>query len=301
MRHLRYDYERLASVLRVLPIWRFRVGRWDLGDLVDSWVWRLLPGEPREKEVALAWGDVLRIPAGYKSGYRYVSGKVEEATAKAFDGILRPGMGVVDGGAHLGYFTLLASRRVGKTGRVYSFEPDPYYVEWLSRNIRENACENVAVFGMALGDKESERVLYCQPGDAGSSLYRVRPIPLISRKVRVVPLDQVLGSLGWPRVDLVKLDVEGAEVAALQGMRETLVRNPGVHLIVEFELRAMRAAGVTPRDFMETLGVLGFRNYRVLVDDMQRDLDLPSQLGELIAMTRKGLFVNILCQRHSKS
>lgn len=292
---LRKFYAGIAKRIRRLPIWRLQVGPYDVGDLVDSLVWRIIPPERNERQVSLVWGDRLKFPPGYRC---YLSDPYvyEPATTEAFSSILGPGMGFVDGGAHLGYFTLLAAHLVGDSGRVFSFEPDPLYFEWLLQNIQTNACGSIEAFSLALGERIAEATLFRQPGDMGGSLHRRRPIRCEAVLVRVVPLDEVMNALGWPRIDLVKLDIEGNETSALRGTPETIRKNPHVRVIVEFETRAMRAAGVRPIEFVGTLRSLGFKRYWALTSDRQIEIELPERVEMLGSLAASELYVNLLCE-----
>src|SRR5688572_13621160 len=77
-----------------------------------------------------------------------------EAETRLFRELIRPGMVVVDVGANIGYFSLLASTLVGPTGRVYAFEPDPVNCALLRKNVRLNRVTNIEVIESALSDNE---------------------------------------------------------------------------------------------------------------------------------------------------
>ena len=134
-------------------------------------------------------------------------------------------MTVLDIGAHHGMYTLLASKRVGREGRVIAFEPSPRERRRLLRHLRINGCSNVFVEPLALGDHAGEADLFLVEGrqDWCNSL---RPPEVDERscivRVEVRPLDDVLGALGIARVDFIKLDVEGAGLSFLHGASRVL-------------------------------------------------------------------------------
>jgi FkbM family methyltransferase len=152
-------------------------------------------------------------------------GSFEDAEKRFVHKLLRPGMTVVDVGAHHGLYTLLAAKRVGWRGRVIAFEPSGRERRRLVRHLRVNGCWNVSVEGCALGNEVCEANLFVVDGrqDWCNSL---RPPAVEERteaiRVGVERLDDVLWRLEVDAVDFIKLDAEGAELSVLQGARELL-------------------------------------------------------------------------------
>jgi FkbM family methyltransferase len=140
--------------------------------------------------------------------------------------LLRRGMTVVDAGAHHGLYTLLASKRVGRHGRVIAFEPSPRERKRLMRHMRVNRCRNVAVQSCALGDERREATMFLVEGreDWCNSLREPQiDARTVQVRVDVERVDDVLEKLGVAaRVDFIKLDVEGAELSVLRGATATL-------------------------------------------------------------------------------
>src|ERR1700730_1679427 len=152
--------------------------------------------------------------------HELMHGSFEDAETRFVRRFLRTGMTVVDVGAHHGLYTLLASKGVGRRGKVIAFEPSPRERRRLLRHIRVNACSNVAVEACALGDEVGEANLFVVGGwlDSCNSL---RP-PAVKEetetiRVSVERLDHVMRKLGVDGVDLIKVDAEGAELSVLQG------------------------------------------------------------------------------------
>jgi len=126
----------------------------------------------------------------------------------------------VDVGAHVGYYSLLASRKVGIRGKVVAVEPNPPTIARLERNINLNHAENILVQKVACTDKETT-LRFFQAGvenTGGSSMNQANVADGHEISVPGVPLDQIVRSLGLSRVDLIKIDVEGAEMQVLSGM-----------------------------------------------------------------------------------
>jgi FkbM family methyltransferase len=133
---------------------------------------------------------------------------------------LKVGMTFLDVGANIGFFSLIGSRLVGPTGRVFAVEPYPYNVKVLLSNLRLNACDNVEVLPFAAADSAGLRRYDDSAGNSGQILDAPAhaSAALDECLVYAMPLDRMLP--GGTRVDVVKMDIEGAEHLALKGMRQ---------------------------------------------------------------------------------
>jgi FkbM family methyltransferase len=150
---------------------------------------------------------------------------------------------VVDVGANVGYNTVYASRCVGPGGRVVALEPAADNARVLRENIAVNALDNVEIHEVAVGRTHEIRDLFLRGETSGvNSLFAQSVYATVTgvEKVPVVPLDDVVNG----SADVVKIDVEGAELDVLGGMTR-LLRNPGIQLIVEWHPRLQEAAGYT--------------------------------------------------------
>jgi FkbM family methyltransferase len=194
------------------------------------------------------------------------AGGYEQPIADLFATVLRPGMTVLDVGAHIGYFTLVAATHVGPTGRVWSFEPDPANRASLERNVDANGmADRVTVVPLAAAAAMGESALYRVSGDTGSStLYPSSGAFGEPIAVRTTSLDAWAKANGWPSVDLVKIDTEGAEGAVVAGMAELLARNPDAAVVLEYQADTLEAAGVDPTDLLEQLLAVGSGHVELL-------------------------------------
>ena len=212
---------------------------------------------------------------------------VEQLTAAA-----APGATVLEGGAHIGYLTLQAARSVGPDGEVVCFEPNPRTVPVLERNVAANGFqERVRIVPAALGRAHGRAELHITGGGDTSSLHGAAAAGDVVA-VEVTTADSALPAPAT--VDVVKLDVEGAEVAALEGMRALLERSaPGPVLFLECNPDLLRAAGSSEDELMTLLDELGFEPR--WLDEAGRCL---RRLDE-----RDGTegYVNLLCRRRPAS
>jgi FkbM family methyltransferase len=186
-----------------------------------------------------------------------IEGCHEPELTAAFKRQVRPGMVVVDAGANIGYYTVLASRLVGPSGRVIAFEPDAGNFSLLWRNVVENGCKNVEAYPYALGEHLVYAVLHVCPEAPGShSLHATSEFLGPTRKVVTVAGDEVLGGSRPP--DIVKMDIEGAEPEALRGMAKVL-EAPGKRvLFVECHQDVLSRRGLKPDDVLEPLRARGW-------------------------------------------
>lgn len=197
-------------------------------------------------------------------------GEREVVMADLFRRSVGPGALVLDVGAFVGYFALLAGRAVGREGRVYAFEPDPRDRPWLSRNVEANALgDRVEVVPLAVSDVPGRQTLYLAEEDRSqSSLYPTRDGGPPT-EVDAITVDAFLDD----RVpDIVKIDVEGAELRALDGMERSIERGRPT-LFVEWNPGALRLAGFGPDALPRRLEQLGYRVE--LIDEDRRGLAEP--------------------------
>jgi len=180
----------------------------------------------------------------------------EQAELRFVQKMLKPGMTVVDMGAHHGLYTLLASKCVGRRGRVLAFEPSPREGCKLEKHLRVNRCKNVEVDGRAVADKAGAAELHVvdEYRDWGNSL---RP-PSVPESVHTVwvntcRLDDALAQKGIRNVDFIKLDTEGAELAVLQGAQRLLHRAPRPVILAEVQDVRTRPWGYEAKEIIKKL------------------------------------------------
>jgi len=192
--------------------------------------------------------------------YRYGGCDYDRLLVRRF---LRPGDVFVDGGAHVGMFSLVAAAAVGATGSVYAFEPSPETYAGLEANVALNGFGNVRAHQEALAAEDGILQFTVFDGDTaafssvhpGSDVAGGRTIDVASKRLA----DRVPQEV-WPRIAMLKLDVEGAELDALRGAEPLL---DAVHpvILMEFVPGHFKAFGVDPRD---VLAFLTDKEYRLL-------------------------------------
>lgn len=190
----------------------------------------------------------------------FYRGRHEEQITRLLLDELRPGDSFLDLGANIGYFTLLASRAVGPRGSVHAFEPSPLLCRRLSEDVGRNPfATNVTVHQTAVSDRSGTSWLSF-PEDASSPygeqhLEAGREARSSSVPVDVVTIDSELPDL---RFDVVKVDVEGAEMRALAGMRGSIENHRPRLILVEAADQLLARFGDSATDLGRYLDGLGY-------------------------------------------
>ena len=187
----------------------------------------------------------------------------EKATTELFRTVVKKGDVILDMGANIGYFTLLAAKLVGKKGKVYSFEPEPRNYHYLKKNIELNKYTNVFAFQKAVADKPGKVKLYICPYDTGhhtinqyGGIEKYSPKFIYTNKefveIEAVVLDDFFGETKR-KIDVIKMDIEGAEVLALSGMDHIIKENGKLKMFIEFFPLFIREMGSSPEEFIKKL------------------------------------------------
>lgn len=191
----------------------------------------------------------------------------EPCVWEALSSRLRDGDVMLDVGAHIGYFALRSSVRVGKRGRVVAFEPSPRTLETLRANVTASHAANVTIVPVACTDRETTLTFFDaapKKNSGASSLSRKNADPQSRRlTVRGRLIDNVLQELGIQRVDVMKVDVEGAELCALRGAKETL-RRSHPKIVIEVLPRNLAGMNTTAEQLFSFLKQMGYTRGRLL-------------------------------------
>ncbi len=248
-----------------------------------------------------------------------LTGQHETETRRALERLARPGMVALDIGAHIGYHTRLLARRVGADGRVIALEPHPRTFEALRQNTRD--LPNVTALRAAAAESAGSAELhdYLMMSASGSLHYdqalahqqraRMGAGDVAPRnaadfepqryRVQTVAIDDCLDQLGIARVDIVKMDIEGAELAALRGMRRAIANSPGLALVMEYNPSALQAFGHEPVAALNEVRGLGFARVEAIeADGSLTDWGDPALVARETARLLAGLgVVNLLLRK----
>jgi FkbM family methyltransferase len=211
-----------------------------------------------------------------------VDGRYERKKVAALQRLLEPGMTFVDAGSNKGDFALIAARVMNDQGRVLAFEPAPENCRWIAASVELNGYRCITLFELALSDTDGRVPLYIGEWSGWHSLRR-RPKAQKSIEVEARTLDSVLAETGDPHVDVLKIDVEGAELDLLRGAERTLGDRRLFAVLVEVHPNF----GVATAEVCDLLAGHGF-SFRVPGDievELAEPLERPE---ELVAIRDRG-------------
>ena len=252
------------------PGWRFG-SDWDNPDPAFQRrreVWQECQARGLREPVLLDWhlglrcfvhlGNDLSLPL-------FVGGCIDPNELAFLQQVLEPGATFVDAGANEGLYTLFASRLVGEHGRVVAVEPSRREFARLQRNVEVNELRNVSAHRLALGAQAGTATLtIAEPDHAGQNTLGGFAYEGVraegSETVTVRTLDELLRAEGLPRVAMIKLDVEGSELAVLHGALETLRRDRPL-LLLELSEPALARQGSSGAAIGEFLSSLAYVTY----------------------------------------
>ncbi len=212
---------------------------------------------------------------------RRAEGRYEPAKIAAVQRLLEPGMTFVDAGSNKGDFALIGAKVMNDEGRVLAFEPAPENAHWIRASIELNGYESISLFEFALSDTEGRVPLYLGEWSGWHSIVP-KGEPGKSIEVETRTLDSVLAETDDPHVDVLKIDVEGAELQVLRGASETLGDSRLFAVLVELHL----GHGVDPNEVWDLLAGHGFRFF----DPEDLDVELPEppeRPSDLAAIRRR--------------
>ncbi len=243
----------------------------------------------------------------------------ERATIAQLHQIIQPGMVVLDIGAHIGYYARLLAQLVGENGKILAFEPHPRTFAVLSQNIRRYP--SVQAHQLAISDQGGMAELYDYLlMSASGSLHfdenlrelqqsqiseydiapRVNQVETRTFTVETVALDDFLPQHDITTVDFIKMDIEGAELMALRGLKQIIHQSPRLRLIMEYNPQALKAFEHAPEAALQEVMSLGFDRVAMINDDATLS-DLTDQSDQIASLThtlgQNMAVVNLLFQK----
>jgi FkbM family methyltransferase len=222
------------------------------------------------------------------------TGEYEPEETRLVRRILKDGDVFLDVGANIGWYSVHASKLVGEKGQVIAFEPEPRNLDMLKRNVRANGLKNVVVEGVALSNAEGSFKLYLEAGNLGMHSLVEEHGGKSFVNVKTVRLDDYWKDRG--DIKLVKIDTEGAEGMILDGMRETLAKQKGLELIVEFAPRRLEKSGYDPDKVLGDLYKLGYKASQI-DEEEGRVVFLGTPLTKDIKMNEADPVTNLYLKR----
>ena len=176
---------------------------------------------------------------------------------------VKEGMTIVDVGVNKGYYSLLGAKLMNDKGRVLSFEPDQDNCLWIRRSIEANRYRSIKLYRLALSDREGQALFY--PGkrsgwgslffSPGTTAEQEKPLTVKTRR-----LDEILEEVGIDSVDIIKIDVEGAELLVLRGAENIIKKSKNVKLFIDIDTKSSLKE---KKELFEFLSNCGFVIYGI--------------------------------------
>jgi len=184
---------------------------------------------------------------------------------------IKKGNFVVDVGASIGYYTLLFAKWTGSKGKVFSFEPNHEKFSILRKNVQVNYYNNVTLVQKFVSNKSTS-----------------------NSEINSIALDDFFGRYD-NQIDLIKMDIEGSEGLAIEGMKKLLENNENIKILTELHTKELRLCGIDPNNFLNNLKQLGFSIYKI--NEGRQILEKTSREELLKNYPAEDMFTNVFCNR----
>jgi FkbM family methyltransferase len=233
------------------------------------------------------WDLQMFLPANWRGVEKLIFAFREyyEPELHYLQQILLPGMTFVDAGSCYGIYALAAAKMVGQEGRVMAFEPASRAFRVLQKNIALNRLTNVLAYPVALTETKGKAWLYHHPNVGCDSLGRDHSFTETAEDIRTESLDNVLHNRSIDHVDVIKMDVQGAEELVLRGAKTILSSK---HPVVIFEVYPEGTIPLRLRPYgaWEFLDSLGYKFFVVGRSGALRASKTPPANGNVVAVYR---------------
>jgi FkbM family methyltransferase len=212
----------------------------------------------------------------------YFLGSHEPLETERVRDLIRPDWVVMIVGAQIGFYTLLAARRIDpQRGHVYAIEPNPSALDHLRHHVWLNDVPHVTVVPKAVGDRGETIHFYPGPShNTGLASTFDRGFDTPAVLVEQTTIDHLADEFDLDRLDFMKVDAEGCEAAVLEGASRTLRRFHPT-LLLELNDRMLRRAGASSRKIVTALQDLGYRLFESTGDDTELSLDAVTRCAFL--------------------
>ena len=188
---------------------------------------------------------------------------------------------VLDIGANIGYYTLIFAKLVGEEGKVFAFEPDPTNFALLKKNVEINGYKNVIMVQKAISNKTGKAKLYLSEYGTEHRIYNSYDNCQFL-EVEVTQLDDYFKNYN-ETINFIKIDIEGAEGGAIQGMVALLKKNKNVKIMTEFWPAGLKRSGIDASEYLKIFVKHGFKLYNI--NEQEKTLKLVD--------------ISVLCEMHT--
>ena len=185
------------------------------------------------------------VAKAHRNGRRW-----EPKIAKILTENTKEGTCAIDMGAYIGTHTLSLVDAVGPKGKVYTFEPQPWAYNGILKTLEKNGIKNTKVYNVGLSSKK-DTLRFCSDSSGSSSICKERrPSKKVWAEIYNIPVI-TLDSLNIKNISVMKIDVEGHELEALQGAKKTIIKSKPVIILEVWKRRGQRLKLIT--DFLSSI------------------------------------------------
>ena len=215
---------------------------------------------------------------------------------------LKSGSNFIDGGANIGFFSLIASKIVGSTGRIIAFEPTPSTYSFLKKNIKVNNLKNITTIRKGLSSSEKKLSFILKNNAEANSIISDENKIFKNEdqiiKINTVTIDKFCEENNLKKIDLIKLDVENHELEAIKGARKILSINQNIKIIFELNIAFKKNGIEFAKEIFAELKRLNFSNFEILLTPRINFKNLNNSNNlEYIKKLTKRHNINILARR----
>lgn len=251
-------------------------------------------------------GDIALVEAqGYKMYFNprdmglprmlFMYGHYEKYATELFRKLVKWRDVFVDVGANLGHYTLIAADLVGENGKVFAFEPAPDNYALLVKSVEVNGYKNVTTVPKAVSNRVGMTRLVLDPHESGQHRLDNGADHGDSVSIEAVTLDDFFKDKE-KRVDVIKMDVEGAEMLVLEGMSEILKRNDNLTIFTEFSPTMLRRVGSSPEEYLKQF--IGYSFELFHINEKEEKLD-PVDLDKAMRIGTEEKWTDFLCLKEN--
>lgn len=213
--------------------------------------------------------------------------------------IIKPSMVFVDIGANIGYYSLVAAKLVGQSGKVYAFEPDPINYSLLLSNIETNHFTNIVPIQKAVSNQAGSVKLVLDRGNFGAHTLSESNIQTERRgfvEVEAITLDAFFKAEGNSTVDFIKMDVQGSEGRVIEKAHHILKHND-LKILMEFWPQGLRNMGTDPVELLEKLQGYDF-SIRLLLQEKTQE---EKNVARIVEIGERQGYVNLFLEKRRSS
>lgn len=197
----------------------------------------------------------------YNLSYSKFKIKNDKAEIELLKKIIKPGDCILDIGSNIGFYAKILSSFTGNTGKVYCFEPDSKNFMYLKKNTK--GINNITVFNKAVSDKtDTLKVYKSKLLNVDHRTYPVNNYDSIE-EIESISIDELITENIISKVDVIKIDIQGYELTAFNGMKHLLSSNNNLKIIAEYWPHGFKRAGTSAIAFYDFFNNLGYSFYLI--------------------------------------